>query len=247
MREKRMGRSELLSTRAVADLLDVTPQTVNHLVEEGVLTPTYERVPGQPPKRRFRTEEVEDYEEARRSPRGRANAGLLARQATATARALERRVSFLEEVLGARLNPPAVDADSVISCLQEATDDLEVIPATVERILYWARFFVGVGEEFFDMLEAATSDEEAWTTFQDLAQAIVSEKNVEALELSHELQAAYNYLEVGRRNLRAVLFMFLCSRFGARKAVRAIGRVQDVHDEVLNSAVIGVVSKAPSR
>ncbi len=220
----------LLSVAEAAELLDLTPQTINRLIREGILEVTFEKRRG---KRCtfLRREAVEAYGESRQENAPK-KVHLRAAQAVASVRSLERRVAFLEDALGARLQPPTLEEESVAALLAEADDDLNDIPNSPNRILYWARFFLSVGEEFFSLLETVTEDGDNWMIFHDLGQAISEAVSKDDMEL----QAALAYLEVGRRNLRAVLFFYLQGRLGMRRAMKAVGEVDDVHDEVLNFA-----------
>lgn len=245
MRKNGMGRNALTVNEA-AELLEVHPNTIYRLARTGVFRPTYDRR-SRIPRPQFRREEVEAYAEGRFEKVSPQKTKLKAQQALARAGALERRIALLEDMLGARVETPHVDEESVIKTYAEADDDLDLPPVSPEHVLRWARFFIGVGEEFFDVLEAATDDENSWMVFHDLAQVMAENIPTSEIEVNPSFQAAYAYLEVGRRNLRAVLFTHLQSRMGLRRAMRSLGEVDDIHDEILSFASIEVASSKTRR
>jgi excisionase family DNA binding protein len=241
-----MGRRHL-SVNEAAELIDVTPQTVHRLIRNGILTPEYEQDGRRIPRPRLRREDVEAYAEARSQDVSPHRQQLLVQQAIAQNRSLERRLTFLEDAIGARLSPPALDEESVLAVYAEVEEDLSLVPVSTDRILRWARLFLGIGEEFFDVLEALVEDEDCCLVFLELGQVIAMNVPHEHLDVSQDLRVAYSYLEVGRRNLRAVAFNHLRTRLGVRSAMRAVGEVDDVHDEVLNFANVEVESTRARR
>lgn len=225
-----MGR-DLLTVAETSALLEVSSRTISKHIQEGLLAPIY--VNKRPMLLRV---DVENLDEARRLDISPRKAKLLATQALAATRALERRIAFLEELLGAKKQVPPTDAESVSTIFIEANDDLDEIPISLSRVMYWAGFFMTVGEEFFDVVYATTEDDDAWQIFLELGQAISEE--LLKLELNPDMRAAWNYLEVGRRNLRTTLFQHLRARLGIRAALKTLGEPEDVHDEILNFAIV---------
>lgn len=227
-----MGSDGLLSKEQAAELLGIAVTTFETLVGRGVFTPKLVRDGSALPKRRYLVGEVEAYAASRNAKNTLAEVRLVAVQAISTARALERRVAFLEEALGARIRPPPLEEDDVINLFAEASDSLTAFAFNERNVLRWAKFFIGVGEEFFDYLEAVTGDENSWKVFYDLGQVIAQQTPAEVTDKG--VEAAVAYFEVGRRNLRAVVFFHLLSRFGATTARRAIGVSEDVHEEIMH-------------
>lgn len=227
-----MGSDGLITVKEAAALLGIRKQSVYDRVHRGYLHPRYRKGGGLNGIMLFNREEVAAAAEAW----GKAAnfSGLMSRcvQAYALARSLERRVAQLEELLGAHYLPPPTDEDSVRTIYLEAKDDLESPPADQERIGYWSNFFMSVGEEFFDTLEAYTSNEHAWEAFHDLSRAIAEEAPIQFAQ-DPELQETYRMFERARRNLRQVLFFHLRNRYGTKRAVKMFETDVSSHEKLV--------------
>lgn len=227
-----MGSNHLVSAKAVAGLLGVTPRMVYHYVRSGLLHPRYDKALGRRGTMLFDKHEVSAVAEALSRPATFSEIMVRSTQAHVMARSLLKRVEQLEELLGAKFEQPPLDEEAVMSLYLEARDDLESPPAEPERINYWARFFLSASEEFFDVLEAYSCKENSWETFYDLSRAIAEEAPLE-LQNDGELQAAYKGFAMGRKHLREVLFFYLRARHGTKDAVRMFEADVPAHEKVL--------------
>ena len=99
----------------------------------------------------------------------------------------------------------------------------------------WARAFLAMNEEYLDLTEAYTGDENCWVAFKDLADIMLREAPHSRLNFDKELEAAYGYLDVGRRNLQTGVFFYIRNRFGSHVANEQLD-VEDAHQEVLSLA-----------
>jgi hypothetical protein len=232
MRYRAMGSNCLITVGEAAALLGISERTVRYHVKQGHLQPRYSRQEGVKAAMMFHREEVAAAAEVWGERLD--YAGLMSRsvQATALGRSLERRVEHLEELVGAQFTTAPTDEESVRSIYLEAKDDRAAPPADTERIGFWTRFFMSVGEEFFDVLEAYTSNEKSWEVFHDLSRAIAEEAPLD-LSPEPELLAAYQSFERARRNLRQVLFFHLQSRHGTKDAVRMFEEDVPSHERIL--------------
>ncbi len=234
MQRNCMGSEVLLTSEQARQLLGVSKHVFRVLVRDGDLTPKYRKVVGRAaPSQFFDPDEVEALALTRSNKRQQP---VISVQAMVAVRLLEKRVKFLEEALGARIATPSYEEEDVIAYYSSACDDALTVP-TEETVMKWARFFIGVDETFFDLVVAVTGDEEGWSKFFQLAQDFTARTPVEDFATNKGLEAAYAYFEVGRRNLRAAIFMHLLSRVGIQKARKVVGVDADVHEEILSILV----------
>jgi len=241
MVRKVMGR-DLIEVKEAAELLDVSPRSVHHFVRQGLLKPRYERGKGLNAPERFHKEEVVALSEARREKADFKSVLASARQAHAASRSLERRVEFLEKLLGHSTVTLSLEHDDIISLYSAARLGIEVPPATVEGVMYWSKVFLALGEEHLEILEAATSDPEAWSVFMELSTAMLRDAPIDDFVHDKELEAAYGYFKYARENMRRAVYFHLRNRFGDQTA-RRFG-AQDSHSEVLR-LLSGVFNPQP--
>ncbi len=232
MRYRTMGSNCLITVKEAASLLGLTEWTVRYHANRGHLHPRYPKDRGLQAPMMFHREEIAAAAEVWGKQLD--YAGLMSRsvQAYALSRSLERRVQHLEELIDAKFTAAPTDEEDVRSIYLEAKDDLEAPPADPERLGYWTRFFMSVGEEFFDVLEAYTSNEKSWEVFHDLSRAIAEEAPLD-LSRDPELQAVYRGFERARRNLRQVIFFHLRSRHGSKDAMKMFQEDVNSHEKLL--------------
>ena len=182
----------------------------------------------------FLREEVAALAAAREKKLDFQKVGLVAAQAHASSRALERRVEFLEQLLGRSWATLSLAEDDVVSLYNEARDGIEVPPIKTEEVMRWAGVFLSMGEEFLDVLVAITGDVDAWRVFLDLAAAMLRDAPLDTLTYDKELEAAYGYFRYARENLRRVLYFHVRNHHGPQIAGRMVGTPdENVHEGVL--------------
>lgn len=240
-----MGSNRLITAKEAAALLGIGERTIHYHVRRGHLHPRYDKSKGLKAPMMFDREEVAAAAETWGERPDLT--GLMSRcvQAHALSRALERRVAHLEELIGAKFTATPTDEESVRSAYLEAKDDLEAPPAELERIEHWTRFFMSLGEEFFDALEAYTGNEKSWQAFHDLSRAIAEEAPLE-LAYDEEVKETYRRFECGRRNLRQVLFFHLQSRHGTKDASRMFEKDISSHEQLLRFLAVATPDR-PAR
>lgn len=224
-----MGSSELVTAEEAARMLEVGKTTVYWYVRKGYLQPHSSSGP-----LHFSREVVNDLAHARDKSTDLKGVAFTAAQSLALSRMLERRMKMLETLIGSRAEGLPTDEENVLSLYAEAEDDLDEPPTSMKRVLYWAKIFTAIGEEFFDLLEAYTDSGQAWRSFVDLGVAISKSAPAEKFEVSPDLEAAYRYFEVGRNNLRNAAFLYVRNRYGSRTANKVFEEaVGNVHEEIL--------------
>lgn len=241
MREKTMG-SDLIDVMEAAEILGVPYRSVHHFVRQGLLKPRYPRGRKLNAPVLFVREEIEALHDARKRSFDFTQVGTLALQAHASSRALERRVEFLEQLLGSAYHTLSLEEEDVISLYAQAKECAEFPIIEVDAIMYWSKVLLALGEEFLEVLSSMTNDEEAWHVFLDLSSALIREAPLDQLNYDKELEAAYGYLKYATINMRRTVYLHLHNRLGPRAAQKIIGKPQDVHEEVLR-LLAGVLDK----
>lgn len=221
-----MGSNQLISAKETAAILGLSVASINHLVRQGMLQPVYSK-DRRLNDRRYRKDEVAALAEARERGLNLPRVASMAARSYATARALEHRVDRLEQVLGIGMSPLPLDEESVLALYAEASDRLRP-PKKLEDLSRWTRIYLSMGEEFFELLEAYTGDEEGWVVFMDFARATMEAQPEEA---DPEVKQAYEMLLAARNHLRNVCFIYARCKYGVRKANRVFHG--DEHDEIL--------------
>lgn len=226
-----MGSHDRVSANDTAKILGVSVRHVHHLVRRGLLRPYYPRGRGLNAAMRFSKAEISALVEARESNKFDARRiAFTSAQALAASKQLERRVSLLEQALGQRIPGLPLDEESVIALYVRAVDEAQAPKATVATVMFWAETLLAAGEEFLDVLEAYTGDEECWKPFMDVAHALLVD-SADATNI--ELKAAHGYLTVGLRNIRNAAFQYNRTRFGNRTATSMFDAADTCHEQIL--------------
>lgn len=221
-----MGSNQLISAREAAAILGLSVPSLNRLVLQGLLQPVYSR--DKPlSERRYRMDEVDSVAEAREKGKSLPKVASLAIRGYAASRALEHRVEQIEQVLGIDMDPLPLDEDAVLALYAEASDVLHP-PKKPEELTRWARVFLSMGEEFLELLEAYTGDEEAWLVFTTFARAILDAAPAEPAPAVKKL---YGMMRAARNHLRNVAFLHARNKYGARQANQVFHG--DEHDQIL--------------
>lgn len=233
MLRKAMG-SDLIEAAEAAELLGVSHRSVHHFVRQGLLHPRYPRGRKLNAPALFHREEVAALAEVRERKLDFRQVAATALQAHVSARSLERRVEFLETLLGSKYATLSMEEEDVVAVYADARQASEAPPARVDEIMRWSSIFMGIGEEFLEALEAFTSDSEAWRVFLDLASATIRDAPLEDFAHDKELEMAYAYLKYARETMRRVVFFHVRNRYGERTANEFITTPEeDVHAGVL--------------
>ncbi len=236
MGAKRMGSDALIDPTEAGQLLGVTREHVHHLVRSGMLRPRYAKERGRQAPMRFHREEVAALVETREKKTYDLQkiAGQAA-QAFAMARQLERRVELLENFLGRMTWPLETDEESVVALYARAQDAQQEPDTSIAGVMDWARTFIAMGDEYLDLTEAFTGDENCWKVFKDLSDIMIFAVPRDRINFDRELEAAYGYLDVGRRHLQTMSFFYIRNRFGNHVAKELLD-VESCHEEVLSLA-----------
>lgn len=224
-----MGSNQLISAKEAAAILGLSVASINHLVRQGMVQPVYSK-DRRLSERGYRREEIAALAEARERGLNLPRVASMAARSYATARALEHRVDRLEQVLGIGANPLPLDEESVLALYAEASDRLRP-PRKLDEITRWTRTFLAMGEEFFELLEAYTGDEDGWAVFMDYARAALE---AEPEDAHIEMKQAYELLFAARNHLRNVSFVYTRNKYGARKANSIFHG--DEHEHILRIA-----------
>ncbi len=230
-----MGSKPLVSIEEAAAILDTSVDNLRRTVRRQLLRPHYPNGRAWNSKEVFfHIEEINAFAEVRETKLSPEKVASFAARGYAAARALERRVEMLEQLIGARHSPLPCDEESVIALYQRGLDALGFTPTTTVDILEWAEIFIAMGEEFFEALEVFTDDGGAWNVFYQVTRDVVEKTPHDELYADWELEAAYRYFEAGRKHFLRVAYFHVRNRFGVRTANRVFEeRPNDFHEEIL--------------
>lgn len=224
-----MGSNSLISPAEAAKLLNTDRRGLRRLVKGGFL-----REHAHSDKPAYHREEVAALRETRESRLSPRRVASYAARAYAAARSIERRVEMLEAVFDLKARCIPCDEESAIALYVEAQEALEFPPSRVDDVLRWASVFLAIGEEFLDLLEAYTDDDECWRPFYDLSQRMLAEKPTELFFYDKILETAYGFLEASVRHITSVCFFHVRQRAGVNTANRIFHEEpSDEYEELL--------------
>lgn len=227
-----MGRNDLLTVDEVAEILGVSTVWVHKLTRDGILR-TY-HPPGQAlnSDRRYRPYEIEAYKQCRGEGIDIPRTINRAIQAEVRSVALERRVEQLEFLSGLNVPTSPRDGAGVRALVQRAEEEACNPPVKSEDVMEWGHIYLGLHEEFFELVERYVGHPKPWDPFFRLGQAIRMNAPVggEAEEL--KLRQAHGYFNIAYRVLRQASWFYIESRHGRRVANREIPG-SSFHERVL--------------
>jgi hypothetical protein len=215
MDRKFMG-SELLTGPEAASLLGVDLKTIARMARNGWITPHYSGSSRKSP--RYKREEILAITELKNWRRpDLATVNRIAVQALVRSRAVEKRLEQLCILLGADGSRLETSEEEVVRLFLRVEDQLALPEMRLESqdVLEWGRIFLGMNEEYLELVRLYITPPEPWGIFVELARRI-SEKAADASAM--ELRSAYAYFEVARRSLRNVAYFYIRRTEGVREA-----------------------------
>jgi excisionase family DNA binding protein len=216
MPRRSMGNQ--ISVQQTASILGVSVCTVYHLRQRGFLkaTGTLHQ------QTRFNKEEVYAYAEQRkrgeRTTLEELHAQLL--QAKVTICTLERRIQTLEFALGITASKIETSKDEILTLLWKAEEALQVSRLGLEEIHDWCKSFMGIHEEFFELVEHYAQHPEPWKPFLLLSQKAHEDCPTPGPDQDYDTVTVSAELEVARRNLRQAAWSYVAKRRGYTFAAR---------------------------
>lgn len=225
-----MGSKPLISPAEAAKLLRTDRRGLRRLVRGGFLQEHYSSE-----KPAYHREEVAALRETREVRLTPQRIAAYASRAYAAARSLERRIEMLENVFDLKARKLPCDEESAIALYTEAREAAEFPPSHIDDVMRWTSIFLAVGQEFFDLLEAYTGDEECWRPFHDLADRMLADKPSDRFFYDKIIETAYGYFEASVRNLKSVCFFHVRNRVGPNTADRIFHeKPSDEYEELLS-------------
>lgn len=216
-----MGRNALLTVAEVAEILEVTPHHVRDLTRKGVLRAYHPegRPLSAPPM--YRPEQVDAYLIARVSDErvDLATAYNKALKVEVLFCALERRIAQLELLAGVDVPRLPYNEAAVKSLVAQVEEAIGNPPTEADDILRWSRTFLGLHEEFFELVERYTGHPKPWEPFARLARAIRESAPTGKVNRL-PLEQAYQYFNAAYIVLRQSMILHVTDRHGKRAAAR---------------------------
>jgi len=237
MGQKLMGRnSGLLTADEAAKILGTYAARVHQYTQEGVLRARYE---GNRNRRLFRSEEVYALKEAKESGLDLPTLCTRALQAYALSHALEQRLERVEAVLGLDVPILSYDEESVMAEYLRA-QDLAANPIQEPvAITDFIKALLGIHEEFLELVQRYTHDQEPWKIFLLAARHLRENCPVARMLADDEMSSAQLELQVARRVFSRTAFIFVCSRNGKQAAHTTFPETEpDIHERILQHQFI---------
>ncbi len=221
---------ELITSNESAELLGVSCRRVNDLARDGYIRAKVVRGINM-----FDPNDVMQLKEIRDKGVTLVEAVTKATRAEMKASRVERRQDQILNVIGADI--PAVDLtpEAVVALHTKVEDALtsSTLPS-LEEILGWARTFQSLGEEYFHVVSEQYLTEEPWRPYIDLGNKLHREMPVKQLKTDIELHLAYNLLHMAKRNMRQMMFFYVCTTSGKRLAQQLFPESHgDVHQDIM--------------
>jgi len=232
------SRALLLSLHEAAELVGHHPRWTSRVLKAaGILpanrTKSHTKTGNQ---LLFDRAEVEAFVRSRGGGASIEKTTTLAYKTDARVASLEQRVDMLEYMLGLRVEKLAMDEESMLSRYTKAMNFSEAKQPSISlsAVLEWSRFLLAVTEEYFHMMERTLKVQDPWDKFLGMGERI-------AIALADQdssipsVCAAQEYLDVGRKNLRAVAYSCAARTYGLGGATERVPLSQegDVDEEVI--------------
>jgi hypothetical protein len=224
---------ERITAKEAARMLGVTTRMVRYWTRKGIIRPfkpggSVSAVP------MYLRTEIDALLEARSKKVDLQTVATMARQAHVSSRQLERTVSRLLEIIGANIPMLSLKEENVHALYLQVEDALEQdYQPPADEVLEWARIFYAVGEEYLGLIEEVVEDEEPWAKLLELSNSLSVRAPRDLFSGDKELEAAYGYLEMARRNMRNVAYFYIRNRHGSRAASGAFPGTGDITEEVI--------------
>jgi hypothetical protein len=230
-----MGTTALISIEEAAGILDISVDNVRSFMRRGILRPQFPKGKGWRKELLFHVEEVSALAEVREMKLTPDQIISFAVRGYVAARAVERRLDTLEQLMGAHVQRLPTDQESVVALYEKGVEALECTPSTKSEIIEWSNITIAMGEEFFEALDAFTDDDKAWHIFYQVVRNIVAEMPVDQIYQDPELDAAYKHFGVAYRHFERIAYFHVRCRFGVREANKVFENYpNDYHEEILS-------------
>lgn len=222
-----------LSAPEAARLLKVETRTLRRMVRRGLIRPVAQ---GAANRLRFHLSDIAAASRIRNARLELHQVAGVAHQALALAELTEHRLNELYTLLGIGYAPLPTDPTSVTQLHEEAEHLLEIphpeLP--VDEVRRWASVFLTMTGAFLRLTEEVVGTTEAWQPFVALAEKLCEQAPRELFTFHKDLEAAYGFLEAGRRNVFSCAFFFVRNRHGHHAALELFpDRRQNLDEAVL--------------
>lgn len=228
------GRSpseHLVPLSAAARMLGVCSKTVDNMCRRGVLRPVYKTTRG---KKYFPTHEITALAEILHQKMDINDVATIATRALVTAKANERRLEELFQLLGLKRKALDTTVPEVLTLYEQARQRFEYAPQpTIHELNDWAETFYGMDEEYLRLVKNYTSSPEPWKVFLDLAGKLAGTRPFQYFDAMPALRAAYDHLEAARRHLRMAAYMF-CRQLHGEATTNKVFGTAGVTDTLLS-------------
>lgn len=208
--------TDLVNRREAARMMHVHPRTIDNFIQQGLLKQVFRGRYGL-----FARTDVVALATLFNAKQDLASVANLALRAVIKAEAAEKRVRQMAELFGLDTTPIETDEESVLSLYEQVKKGLEKdAPVNPVTVMTLAKKFQAISEEYLQLVENYTCDDEPWRPFMDYARYLCEHVPHSYLDADPELKAAYGYIEAARRSLRSVSYFYVHMRHGKEEANR---------------------------
>jgi len=233
--KRRKTPDTLVSHKEAASMLGVTVRALRWVLQNGALQRS--EVAG-----KVRLTDVSDL--ARHISKGfdLPRVASLTIKALVSANRAERRLDFIEELMGIERDQLELTEEAVATLHQntkdlllEYTDDLEA-----DEVMEWARTFANITEEYLKAVQYMLDDDEPWHAYISAAQKLYVHAPRSRFWARKDLESAYAYLGSARRHLRQVAYFYI-RHSGKRTKAIANQLFPEMQGEEVDEQIIDLI------
>lgn len=197
---------DLLTRKAAAGVLKVTPRTLTNYVTQGLLTPVVEQR-----KICFRRADVIALAEAFNNGNDLASVTNTAIRALVRVEQCERKLNELLSLLGFTTVTLSTSEKGILELYARAKDmlTLEEPIFIAGQVFHFAKELLAFNEDYLRLVEHHTGEGEPWRVYLGACEKLCQLTPVSRLEHDHELATAYSYVTAARRHVRAVAYFYV--------------------------------------
>lgn len=206
---------EAVDVESAAKLLGVSPRSVRNYVDRGIL-----RRLGDGSKILVSLQDIYAAASTLSHCFDFTAIARAALRALVSASRAERRLDRLELLLGVDSFVLGTEEQDVMELYKKCRDLLTDFTEDMKAadVLEWSRFFAGVTEEYLELVEMYTGDQEPWVPYMEAAQKLYDSAPRDTFRQRRDLEVAYAYVSASRLHLRQVAYFYIRRHHGKKVA-----------------------------
>lgn len=210
---------ETVTTEEAAKLLGVSERSIRNYVDQGIL-----RRLGEGNKIQVALQDILSASSLLGRCFDFAATARNALRALVSATRAEKRLTRIELLMGIDSTNLGTNEEEVLAftaaCTSALTDYTQDLSA--ERVLAWSYQLANVTEEYLDLVDLYTGNDEPWVPFMEVAQKLIESAPQKTFSSRKDLEIAYGYVAAARKHLRQVAYFYIRRKYGKSKAHTAM-------------------------